>query len=306
MRNTRFIRATVLGLVAALTTGGASFAQQAVPAETPPSSFRADQYVDSQGCVFVRVGFGSSTEWVPRVGRDRRQLCGYQPTRVAGAGPARGAADPANPGPGVTVIGGAPTTMAAAPRSAAPTQPRTVIRQTPAAVSTPGIRVLPGPSATRPTLQPVEVPAAPRNQTTCPGMTGLTAQYLSGPGVRCGPQAVHPGDAARGLNRPGARLNPVTYNGERVSPTGHVAARIQPPPAPDQVIPDGYVQVWQDGRINPMRGIRHISGEAEMAMIWTDTVPRRLVAAEPEPRVRVVRAGSDERNLMPPVPGSDS
>ncbi|MBY6203150.1 hypothetical protein KUV65_17405 [Maritalea mobilis] len=259
-----------------------------MPAETPPSSYSGEQYVDSQGCVFVRVGYGSATEWVPRVGRDRRQLCGYQPTRVAGAGPAPGSVDPANPGPGVTVIGGPATAVAAVspatPPATVPTaaQPRTVIRQTPAAVSTPGIRVLPAPTATAPAAARPATPTPPPTEvrTTCPGLTGLTAQYLSGPGVRCGPQAVHPGDAARGIDRAGAALNPASYNGQTLSSTGHLPARIVPPPAPERVIPEGYVQVWDDGRINPLRGIRHVSGEAEMAMVWTDTVPRRLVAAE--------------------------
>jgi hypothetical protein len=38
--------------------------------------------------------------------------------------------------------------------------------------------------------------------------------------------------------------------------------------------------VWTDGRLNPYRGIRTVEGDAQMRMVWTDTVPRRLVAAD--------------------------
>ncbi|MCF2872510.1 SPOR domain-containing protein [Octadecabacter sp. G9-8] len=79
---------STVAVIAALGAGSASaqsLRDAGGPAEFPPSSFTANQYVDSRGCVFVRAGIGGATEWVPRVSRSREQLCGFAPTQVAGA-----------------------------------------------------------------------------------------------------------------------------------------------------------------------------------------------------------------------------
>lgn len=41
------------------------------------------EYVDSQGCAFIRVGFSGPARWVPRVTRQRRQVCGLPPSMSA-------------------------------------------------------------------------------------------------------------------------------------------------------------------------------------------------------------------------------
>lgn len=51
------------------------------PAEDPPADFKARQYVDSSGCVFVRDG----KSWTPRRMRDGAPVCGYPPTPVGAA-----------------------------------------------------------------------------------------------------------------------------------------------------------------------------------------------------------------------------
>lgn len=47
-------------------------------------------------------------------------------------------------------------------------------------------------------------------------------------------------------------------------------------------IPPGYQPGWTDGRLNPLRGVGTPAGDAQMARIWTNTVPRRL-RAQPLP-----------------------
>ena len=42
-------------------------------------------------------------------------------------------------------------------------------------------------------------------------------------------------------------------------------------------IPQGYRPVWSDDRLNPRRAQGTIAGKAAMDLIWTDTVPRRLI-----------------------------
>lgn len=77
-------RAVVTGGILAL--GGVwaiSAVGQAVltgPAEVPPLAFQGSEYVDSEGCVFIRAGVNGNIVWVPRVTRDRQSVCGYPPT----------------------------------------------------------------------------------------------------------------------------------------------------------------------------------------------------------------------------------
>ncbi len=52
------------------------------------------------------------------------------------------------------------------------------------------------------------------------------------------------------------------------------------------VIPEGYKPAWSDGRLNPNRAQGTAVGEAQMASIWTNTVPRKAIV----PAVRTTAA----------------
>ena len=268
----RLIRVAALAAATATASVTVSLAQ-GVPAETPPPSYRADQYVDSAGCIFVRVGVGANTEWVPRVGRDRRQLCGYQPTNAGQRMTASATAPAPQSRPGVTVIGGATATATTASRPAA-TAMATAARPVtgiipPAQPAVRSVATTPRPMATQPrsmatTARPM--PTAPAATGACPNLPADVRGYFTGPNPRCGPQAVHPGDAARGIDRTSALQGA----------TPQVVRYAVNPPAV-------YRAAWEDGRINPYRGLGTASGQRQMEQVWTNTLPRRLVT-DPPPR----------------------
>jgi SPOR domain len=56
------------------------------PQEPPPAGYVGQSYIDSRGCMFLRAGEDGHVVWLPRIGRDRRAMCGFAP-----AGPGRAA-----------------------------------------------------------------------------------------------------------------------------------------------------------------------------------------------------------------------
>jgi hypothetical protein len=245
--------AVSLASIAAGTTPG--LAQLAVPAEQPPADFDAAEYVDSAGCVFARVDIGGRIEWVPRVGQDRQQLCGMEPTLAMDT-----PAPMVQPMPEPVIEAAMP-----APAPAPVYPPRTAVRThaytPPQVVHAPPVQLIPVQVLVPDTVDTGHV----RLRAPCPDPASIAAQYLENsivPGCTTAPAPSpnlvygtdHP--RPRGNNSPVARL--------RVERPG-------PPP--------GYRNVWTDGRLNPYRGIRTVEGEAQMRMVWTDTVPRRLVPA---------------------------
>lgn len=84
----RVLSVAVLAAVSGLSSASAQTAGDfSGPSELPPSGYSAQQYVDSKGCVFLRVGYGGRTSWVPQVSADRKPLCGY-PASIGGKAPA--------------------------------------------------------------------------------------------------------------------------------------------------------------------------------------------------------------------------
>lgn len=50
------------------------------PAEAPPQGYGGESYVDSKGCLFLRVAVNGVVNWVPRVTSDRKMQCGQTPS----------------------------------------------------------------------------------------------------------------------------------------------------------------------------------------------------------------------------------
>lgn len=173
---------STVAVIAALVGGMAnaqSLREASGPAEFPPASFTANQYVDSRGCVFVRAGIGGNVEWVPRVSRDRQQLCGFTPSQVAGATNAAPSLNVPNP-LDTPVAGLAPRVRPAATPEPAPASPAPVVVATPAPAPAPAPVVqTPAPQAPAVAAAPRPAPA-PAARQTLPTSTANAINPLTG------------------------------------------------------------------------------------------------------------------------------
>lgn len=289
MKMTKLV--AIAAIAAALGVGAATAQiKQSQPAEFPSGSYKGKQYVDSKGCVFIRAGIDGNVSWVPRVTRDRKVVCGFKPTdgaQSASAAPARPVTKPpvqitldqpvaapvSKPAPRVA----APKPRVAKPRVAqvvrqtAPQPQRRVVRNTAVAAAP---RPAPAP------VQQVRTVASGQVVTSCRGASALSQRYLRGDGksaVRCGPQdgAIVGGNYAvtSGAQASAAPVSNITDH-TRIVPK-HVAIRRAN--TTNVHVPAGYRKVWEDGRLNPKRAEQSLSGRGHMLLIWTNTVPRRLI-----------------------------
>lgn len=104
--------------------------------------------------------------------------------------------------------------------------------------------------APRPSSRPAAVATAmPRNR--APATNGPVG-YVSSPRYRTGPVRVAPKHV---------------YESQTAGTQGIF-------------VPDGYTPIWEDDRLNPRRGHHTQDGKARMDLVWTDTVPRRLIGRE--------------------------
>ncbi len=261
------------------------------PVNFPPGSYKGKQFVDNNGCAFVRAGIDGRVNWIPRVTRSRKLLCGLKPT-----------------------FSGAEANLAQAQSANAPVQ--ITNNEAPAAAApapAPAPRVAAAKPAAAPKPAPRQVQRVTR-ATTCANFTGISAQYAgSGPGVRCGSQT-QPVTGAVQVQR-----QPVTVmrngqkktvqqrvvqqptaapkisgkeTGQRIitrnSQTGQINAagntRVVPRHVYNQQqrsavtnkVPKGFRKAWDDDRLNPKRAQMTVEGIRQSDLIWTRTIPRKL------------------------------
>ncbi|SFR42169.1 hypothetical protein [Litoreibacter janthinus] len=305
MRLLRLLSVSILALSMGLIGADAqNLRRDNGPAETPPASFKGAQYVDSRGCVYIRAGYSGNVSWVPRVTRGRKLVCGQKPslgasTRTAKAAPK--AAPQAAPKKVVrqATVAKVPTTgriikkttrvipaetqtqTRRVVRQAAPapqTQTRRVVRQAAPAPQTQTRRVVrrvvPAPQPVQPTAQRKQVDpkrgtAQPRIIYRC-GASEFSSQFIN-EGARCGPQTGNSRSVVREDISPQSRNQYLQE--QRVGPKG-ANRKIAESKMP---LPKGYKAAWDDGRLNPLRGVGTTSGKAQMGLVWSNTVPRYLI-----------------------------
>lgn len=260
---------------AVLSMAGAADAQAQElrgPAEIPPPGYTDRQYVDSAGCVFMRASYGSVVSWVPRVGRDRRQICGYTPSLARAAAPP---ADPAPAPPSQPLAGNFRSHAAGGP------MPTVALNNDPPRIGRAARKVMAAPPKAAPgPRKPAAVarPVAPvtivsiRNEdgrrTNCPNAPRIAQRFVFSDGrqfLRCGPPVANPVTALNRAGVPGLRVvGPVP------AATGQAVLRTA------QATPRGYERAFRDDRLNPGRGPRTAAGDAQMRRVWTDDVPQRM------------------------------
>lgn len=283
-------------LLASVFGGSAVFAARLEinsPAEVPPPGYAGRQYVDSAGCVFVRAGSGSTVNWVARVDRNRQHLCGYAPTfsqQTPQVAVAAAPVAPTAPAPAAAVPRASQPLATVAQLTSAPAQglvARPVVAAVPALVPAPAAAAEPGkyvsPYVARAGQVAAPVPtivaAAPvaNAAAICPNLSPVAQRYTLSDGrhvVRCGPQTEDPVGYINRAGVPGLQVAGMAAAAVSAAVPASLAA-VSAAPIP---VPQGYRSAWQDDRLNPYRALGTAQGAAQMAQVWTNDVPARLVS----------------------------
>ncbi len=303
------VSATVLTMSAAQAQ---SVSQLGDPANYPPAGFTGQQFVDNNGCVFLRAGFGGTVNWVPRVKANRRPLCDLPPTfgtAIAAAVEAEMAPDPIAAAPVAMAPAPArPVVAAAVPPVMTPGAPRrSMLAQLfgtpyvgdpiPLVPTTPPVRqvVVAAPVVLTPPAiaRPSHVNTASLGQAQCfQGASQLETVLLRGGGSA---QVCTRGDGTlNGWRSPqyaqgviGGALTPRMMQGAMLAvATNGIVRTTKALPTP----PKGYRLAWKDDRLNPLRGLGTATGQAQQDQVWTRDIPARQTVAAPlaaEPRTIV-------------------
>ncbi len=236
------------------------------PAEFPATSYKGKQYVDSRGCIYIRAGIDGNVTWIPRVSRNRKQVCGARPTATArvatpAAPPAKAPVIITNPAavatPRVVTAAPAPKPTAKPAATVVVAQPKPVVQARPVVrrtttVAAPRRRAAPAPAPAKARVR------APTVTGSCPNASAFSQRFINKPGgqfaVRCGPQREAPVTYGRGEKHSAVASPPVA-----IAPGTRVVRRHiwdQRQNTNNVSVPSGYRPVWTDDRLNPNRAER--------------------------------------------------
>jgi len=295
-----YLRLLTAFAMAAGSMSAVAFGQGRPPAEAPPAGFAGQQYVDSRGCLYARAGMGANENWVARIDRARKPICGQIPTRtqMAEALALLAAPDPVM-APAVPATPRAQARAAAAPAGVtAPAAPPAALQSRPVA-------------AAAPVAVPMAAPAAPGASSTagCPSHApwGRYFDLRRGGRTLICSNSLERLDQLQGSAATQAAPSSATAS---VSPMMAMAQAIAPPVAlspsssqaqleaeqtaralrarlaEDEALskpPPGYKPAWDDGRLNPMRGVRTEAGERQMERVWVPGSPMKAQPTELPP-----------------------
>lgn len=232
------------------------------PAELPPASFEGREYVDSEGCIFIRAGVDGNVIWVPRVSRDRQPVCGVEPTFTSQQ---------------ITQLAAQETAPMVEPAMAAPAATETVLVESPtrtmATASTPNLVndiYVPTGGATATATASTSYSPGVRNATNVPGLV-VNDIYVGNGATSAAPVATPTYSATTYLGG-----NTQTAYVPTTTPSLSIGI-----PNSQGGVPNGYRRAWDDGRINPQRGPRSSSGDASMYQVWSQSVPMVAIADAP-------------------------
>jgi cell division septation protein DedD len=156
------------------------------------------------------------------------------------------------------------------------------------------LRKVPAVNAPAPTPLPANgriVTARSIGAAACQGATGTITRIVNGQTltVRCGPQETAHVTVVRRGELPGSGKtvysNPGWQNPSSPSAQTRIVPRHVYESRDDQVvmIPEGYRPAWSDDRLNRYRAVQTIDGYLATQEVWTNKVPRKLVAQTGKP-----------------------